>query len=45
VDQQRKADTRWSLTWSVLSYIPVVAGIAWFIFAWSPGLDQDRCLP
>ena len=35
VDQQRKADTRWSLTWSVLSYIPVVAGIAWFIFAWN----------
>jgi hypothetical protein len=34
VDQHGKASIRRSLAWSVLSYIPVVAGIAWFIFAW-----------
>lgn len=31
--QQRKAAIRQSLVWSSISYVPVVAGIAWFAFA------------
>ena len=34
VDQQKKAAIRRSLVWSAVSYIPIVAGIAWLVFAW-----------
>ena len=34
MDQPKTAAVRWSLIWSALGYIPLVAGIAWFIFAW-----------
>jgi hypothetical protein len=44
VDQQRKAAIRQSLVWSALSYIPVVAGIAWFSFAWHQWSGRGQLL-
>jgi hypothetical protein len=44
VDQQRKAAIRQSLVWSALSYIPVVAGIAWVVFAWHQWSGRGQLL-
>ena len=33
MDQQRKSARRRAVMWSSISYIPLVAGVAWFFFA------------
>jgi hypothetical protein len=44
VDRPRKGAIRKALAWSAISYIPLTAGIAWFIFAYRQWSGRGQLL-